>query len=222
MHRPFFSIPCFAILLFVSHTLFASDTTAPWEPLKIIVIKADLAPNKKEKGPLVKQALKLAGECVAQYPHEAGCYYYRGQAIGLHTESLLFGWQKEVRLMIADWQKALSLDPKFDHGGPDRMLGELFTSLPKYFGTKEVRQDIPKAASHLKTSIQIAPDYPTQQLDMAELLVDQKKWEEANLYLKKAELLFPQCQNDPYYPGWQATFKTLNKQILKGDSHGKR
>lgn len=202
--------------------LAAATSLPPWAPLKETVIQADLTTHRKEKSALVQKAGKLAEICAAEHPGEAGCYYYRAQATGLFYEIRIFGYQNGVRSMIKDWEKAKAIDPAFDHGGPDRMLGELFASLPKYFGTKDVRQDLGKAETHLKESVRIAPDYPTQRIDLAETLLKLKKGGEAAEALKSAQEILPQWTQDPYYPGWQETIADLEKQLLKGAQYGKR
>ena len=115
--------------------------------------------------------------------------------------------------MIADWQKALELDPKFDHGGPDRMLGEIYTDLPKYFGTKDVRQDLNKAIQHLEKSIQIAPDYPTQRIDLATALLKANRKDEARIALESAKTKIPKWPEDPYFSGWQEDAKELEGEL---------
>ena len=199
-------------LLFFSSNLWAQSS---WEPLKQIVIKTDvMSPNHKEKLQWVKQARELADQCVAAHPADAGCYYYRGQATGLYYDEVIFGYQNGVRSMIKDWEAALKLDPAFDHGGPDRMLGELYSSLPKYFGTKDVRQDLSKALEHLKKSVEIDPNYPTQRFDLAEVFLKIKMKEEADSMLKEAQKLMPEWQNDPYFAGWQDTNKDLKRKLV--------
>jgi len=208
------------LLVFValSNPLWANP---PWQNLKEIVLKADLNSKKKEQLKLAKEAIKLANECVANNPQEVACYYYRGQATGLYYEVVMFGYQKGVRSMIADWQKALELDPKFDHGGPYRMLGELFTALPKYFGTKDLRQNLVKAEHYLRKAIEIDPNYPTNYFDLAELLIKAKRKSEAGDALQTAQNLTSQWNDDPYFASWQATTKEIEKQ-LKGEMYGKR
>ena len=191
-----------------------AQSTPPWQALKEITVKIDLMNgNKKAKAKIIKQALEMAGHCVAERPKEAGCYYYRGQVTGLYYENHLFGYQGGVRSMIADWQKALELDPKFDHGGPDRMLGEIYTDLPKYFGTKDVRQDLNKAIQHLEKSIQIAPDYPTQRIDLATALLKANRKDEARIALESAKTKIPKWPEDPYFSGWQEDAKELEGEL---------
>lgn len=155
----------------------------------------------------------MADQCVTKYPKEAGCYYYRGQVTGLYYENHVIGYQEGIRSMIADWQKAKELDPKFDHGGPDRMLGEIYTDLPKYFGTKDVRQDLNKALQHIEKSIQIDPDYPTQRIDLAEALLQSQKKEEARFALETAKEKIPKWPQDPYFSGWQEDVKELEEKL---------
>lgn len=215
--QSFFLLPIF--LFFIAAPLFANPS---WEPIKAKVLKADINPrDRKEKTSLVKEAIQLADQCITENPAEAPCYYYRAQATGLYYEVMVFGYQKGIRHMIQDWQKSAELDPQFDHAGPYRMLGELYTDLPKYFGTKDVRQDLNKALMYLKKAAALDPNYPTQQIDMAEVFIKNKNKNEAAEALKKAEELLPQWTQDPYYPGWQTTMRELQKRIVKLERYKK-
>lgn len=210
MRRLPFLLPFF--LLSVT-PLFAG---ASWEPIREKILEADIsAPGRKVKLQLVKEAIRLADDCIAKNPQATPCYYYRAQATGLYYETVVFGYQKGVRSMIEDWQKSAELDPRFDQGGPYRMLGELYSSLPKYFGTKDLRQDLNKAEGYLQKSIGISPGYPTQHLDLAEVYIKLKKVEAAAEALKAAQTLLPKWTADPYYPDWQKTIKELGEQLDK-------
>ncbi|OGQ05592.1 MAG: hypothetical protein A3F82_02855 [Deltaproteobacteria bacterium RIFCSPLOWO2_12_FULL_44_12] len=210
-----------ATLLFLLSVISGTSHANPsWQNLKETVLQADLKAKRKGQLNLAKQAIKLADECVTTNPQEVACYYYRGQATGLYYEVVMFGYQKGVVAMIADWQKAVELDPTFDHGGPYRLMGELFTALPKYFGTKNLRQDLVKAEDYLRKAIEIDPNYPTNHFDLAELLIKAKRKPEALEAFEKAQNLTAQWNSDPYFASWQEESKEIEEQ-LKGEMYGK-
>lgn len=206
-------------LFFLLFTLFFAppvftQAQPPWKELKERVIKIDLMRGgQKGKMHLINQAREMADVCVEKNPNEAGCYYYRGQATGIYYAARVFGYPTGIRSMIKDWEKALALDPQFDHGGPDRMLGEIYTDLPKHFGAKDVRQNLNKAIQSLEKSIQISPDYPTQYLDLAEAYIKMKKTKEAEPMIEKAKALIAKWPADPYFSGWQEDTKELEEEL---------
>jgi hypothetical protein len=67
-------------------------------------------------------------------PEEAGCYYYRAVNTGLYHEVKIVGYQKGVKQMIEDCEMVIKLDPKYDHGGAYRILGQIYTKLPQTTG----------------------------------------------------------------------------------------
>lgn len=197
-----------AFLTFVSF----AQTRSPWFEIQKIVIQADLTTNRKEQKQLANRALELANRCLEQNPKEAGCFYYRGQAKGLLARNVVFGYPSKVRSMLADWKQAMELDPRFDYGGPYRMFAEVFTSLPKGFGPKDLRQDLQRAVQYLEKAIEIS-SYPTNFLDMAEALTKEKKYNEAKQFLFKAKQTLTEWKNHAYYQSWLATLKELEEKL---------
>jgi len=190
-----------ATLLFLLSVISGTSHANPsWQNLKETVLQADLKAKRKGQLNLAKQAIKLADECVTTNPQEVACYYYRGQATGLYYEVVMFGYQKGVVAMIADWQKAVELDPTFDHGGPYRLMGE--------------------AEDYLRKAIEIDPNYPTNHFDLAELLIKAKRKPEALEAFEKAQNLTAQWNSDPYFASWQEESKEIEEQ-LKGEMYGK-
>lgn len=183
-----------------------------WLPLQKTVIAADLIADRGTKKTLATQGLQLAEACIAQHPNEVACYYYRGHAKGILQGNSFLGYTTTVRAMLADWEKARQLDATFDHGGPYRVVAELYTQLPRYFGPKDLRQNLPRALENIQKAVAIS-DYPINLLDLAE--IDQKmgKNEEAKMALKQAKQVLPQWRADPYYPTCLEMIRKLENQL---------
>ncbi len=159
-----------SLIIIIASLLTTSVWAKPvWLPLKEKVIEADLAGDKNKQKKLAKEALTIAADCLEKNREEIGCLYYRAQALGLSSQSF-FGYVKRLHSMFADWEKVLAVDPTFDYGGPYRMVAEVYMELPKHFGPKDLRQDLNKAEDDLQKAIAIS-HYPTNHLDMAELLI---------------------------------------------------
>lgn len=193
--------------------LFLSSAADAWqENFKDIVIRADLSSDRSEQKELAEKVLKGADECLQEDPKAVVCYYYRGQARGLYYGNSPFGYAKRLRLMLADWQKAMDLDPAFDYGGPWRMLAEVYIALPKYLGPKGLRQDLNKAIQLLEKAVQIS-DYPTNYLDLSEAHLKAGNFEAAQKAIQKAKNSLPKWRQNPYFQSWQATMKELEAKM---------
>lgn len=188
---PFFKRSAGFALLFLSSFSFS---------LKEMVIQVDLTNGRREQRPMAQKALAMAEDCLRRSPEDVACLYYRGQVLGLSNQGF-FGYTKRVRQMIKDWEKVMTIDPTFDHGGPYRMIAEVYMELPKNFGPKDLRKDLNKAIQYLKKATEIS-DYPTNWFDLAETYIMLGEKEAAQKALQKAKTSLPKWQNDPYYPAW--------------------
>lgn len=202
-------IRCALFLFILPAPLFAKPH---WAPLKETVIKADLATNRSKQKDLAKSAMQMAEVCLYSHPEEAACYYYRGQAKGLYYKNVVFGYVGRVRSMLADWEKAMALDPSFDFGGPYRMFAEVYTALPTFIGPKNLRRDLKKAVQYLEKAIKIS-DYPTNYLDLAEARLKEKEREKGREALEKARTSLPRWKNHPYSASWMETLNDLEKKL---------
>lgn len=170
-------------------------------PLKEIIIKADLHSDRGRQVELANQGRQLAEKYIAEHPNEAAGYYYRAQALGIAQKNSVFGYPARLRAMLKDWEKVKELDPTFDYGGPYRMFAEVYIALPRHFGPKDLRRDLPKAIAHLQKAIAIS-DYPTNHLDLAEAYLKAKEEKKAKAQLEIAKKVLPKWKNDPYYKNW--------------------
>lgn len=189
-----------------------SATHSQWNHIQDVVIRGDLTEDKNLKRELAKKALNLANDCLKKETTNASCYYYRGQAKGLLAEGKMLGYPSRVRSMLQDWEKARQLDPAIDHGGPDRMFAEVYIDLPSYFGPKDLRKDLKKAIQHLDQAIQFS-NYPTNFLDRATALVQEKRFAEAKESLASAKALLPEWQDHPYASDWEESVHQLEKKL---------
>lgn len=180
--------------------------------LRLQVIQADLTTGRSLQKKRAEEAIRLAEECLRILPREAACYYYRGQAKGLRDKNVLLGYPGRVRSMLADWKKAMELNPSFDHGGPYRMFAEVYTALPKHFGPKDLRQNLKLALEYLEKAIKIS-DYPTNHLDKAEALLKAGRKDEAIRALNRAREHLPLWSSYPYYHSWLETAADLENRL---------
>ncbi len=174
------------------------------------------AQSRKDKMTWAEHGRSVAEQCLMRFPEEPGCYYYHAINIGLYYEARIIGYQKGIQQMIADCEQVIKFDPEYDHGGAYRILGQLYTKLPQTVGRPDsITRDLDKAETYLKRAVRIAPDYPENQIFMAETLIAKDKNKAALEALLTAKDLTPRWRHDYAYPSWQATLANLEERLKK-------
>lgn len=180
---------------------------------------SELAQTAKDRDSQRNWALhgiSVAEQCLMRAPEEPGCYYYRAINTGLYHEAKVVGYQKGVKQMIDDCAKVIEIDPKYDHGGAYRILGQIYTKLPQTTGRPDsVTRDLDKAENYLRQAVRIGPDYPENHIFLAETLLEKDKYAEAKVELETAEELTPRWRQDKSHGDWQLTMRDLSKKLDK-------
>lgn len=174
--------------------------------------------NRGQARELAEQGIDAAERCLMMAPEEPGCYYWRAVNTGLYHRVHVIGYQRGVKRMIEDCGKVIALDPRYDHAGAYRILGELYTKLPQTGGTTDsVTRDLSLAEGHLREAVKLSPDYPENYILLAETLLAQDNLRESVSALRNAENLTPHWKNDISYKSWQSTMLALEKKVRKAD-----
>lgn len=177
---------------------------------------AQTAKDRESQRNWAEHGISVAEQCLMRTPEEPGCYYYRAVNTGLYHEVKIIGYQKGVKQMIDDCNKIIELDPKYDHGGAYRILGQIYTKLPQSVGRPDsVTRDLEKAEDYLRQAVRIDPDYPENHLFLAETLLDEEKFVEASSELATANEQSPRWRHDVSHDDWQLTIKDLEKKIAR-------
>lgn len=141
----------------------------------------------REKSRLAVQGIEFADRCLKKDKSQVGCYYYRAVNRGLDLETRVVRVKKELKLMMADFNKVIELDPSYDNGGAYQALGYVFLKAPKMpvLG-KEIRRDLNKAMAYAQKSLKVAPR-DTHNLKLAgEVAYKQKNFSQALNFFKEA------------------------------------
>lgn len=178
--------------------------------------RAQKAPNREKQRNWALHGVSVSEQCLMRKPEEPGCYYYRAINTGLYHEVKIVGYQSGVKRMIDDCNEVIKLDPKYDHGGAYRILGQIYTKLPQTAGRPDsVVRDLDKAEQYLEQAVRIDPNYPENFIFLSETLVAKDKFDEAKEALNNAKVLVPNWRHDIAYSSWQETIKDLEKIIDK-------
>ncbi|MBI2346029.1 MAG: hypothetical protein HYV03_03930 [Deltaproteobacteria bacterium] len=142
------------------------------QQLESLARRADAATERGEQLRLAAEGMAMGDTCVEHYPRDASCYYYRAMATGLYYKVKVIGYQTGVKQMIADARKAIMLAPDIDHAGPFRMLGELFTQLPKTtIHPEDATRDLDLARHYLSEAVTRSPEHPENQEALCAALI---------------------------------------------------
>ena len=109
----------------------------------------------------------LAERAVALDPGNGVAHYLAAYLAGLEAERDPLRGLDFVPVIEREAKLAAELAPGVDHGGPDRMLGELYLRAP---GFPVSVGDPDKALSHYRRSVELAPGYPENRLGLSEAL----------------------------------------------------
>lgn len=113
----------------------------------------DHAPDKAEKKRVFEQGIYYARKAVEFAPDKPDGHYWLGICYGVYGEAK--GVLKSLSLVKpikAAMNKVLALDPAYDEGGPDRVLGRVYYELPGFAGGSKK-----KSLEHLLRSKELGP-----------------------------------------------------------------
>src|SRR3954467_5227640 len=123
---------------------------------------AEFANSRSQRAEIAQEGIAAARKLVEQNPDSTPGHYYLGMNLGQLARTKELGALRIVGQMEQEFKTALSLNPSYDYGGPDRGLGMLYRDAPGWpasIGNKS------KARMHLLRALKISPDYPENLLN---------------------------------------------------------
>jgi hypothetical protein len=112
---------------------------------------------------------EMAEASLRRFPRSGLAHYLASWLAGLEAEngSRRRAWRL-VRVIESEALLAAGLDPSVDHGGPDRILGELYLRAP---GSPLGPGDQSKSIRHYRRAVAADPGYPGNRIGLAEALL---------------------------------------------------
>jgi tetratricopeptide (TPR) repeat protein len=145
-----------------------------------------------------------------QEPSSAPAHYYLGMDIGqlADTKRNLSGLRM-VKDMEREFSAARALDQHFDFAGPSRNLGLLYRDAPAIvsIGSRS------KARQYLEEAVQLAPEFPENQLNLIESYL---KWDYHNEALRQygeLEKMWPAAKEKFIGVPWLMSWTDWNKRL---------
>jgi hypothetical protein len=117
-----------------------------------------------------------AETALRHFPASGLAHYLAAYLAGLEAERAPLRGLSLVRVIEREAQQAAALEPALDHGGPDRMLGELYLRAP---GFPLSVGDSGKAVLHFRRAVRWGPSAPENRVGLAEALLAEDQSAEA-------------------------------------------
>ena len=174
---------------------------AAWQLARASFDWADFATNETQRAELAQTGIAACRQALAREPKSAPAHYYLAMNLGqlAEAEAPSIAAYKLVKEIEREFKTAAELDEKFDYAGPPRCLGLLYRDAPGWpvsIGSKH------KAREFLERAAALAPDFPENQLNLAESQVRWHQPAEAARALKKLEALWPAAQTNLAGESW--------------------
>jgi tetratricopeptide (TPR) repeat protein len=158
----------------------ATEFDAAWKLARAAYWIGGHAPEGERRASLERGV--VAGETAARLsPERPEGHYWLAANMGALAES--FGLRQGIKYRTdikSELETVQRLAPGFLDGSADRALGRWYFKVPRLFGGSQKL-----AESHLRTSLTYDPDNTASHFFLAELLLDQRRTQEARAELQR-------------------------------------
>jgi len=186
-----------------------TNSTTARELARTSVDVADLATNEATRAEFARTGIAVCRHWLARESNSAPGHYYFAMNLGklAQAEAPSLAAYRLVHEVEREFKAAAELDVRFDHAGPARTLGELYFQAPDWpFSVGSKR----KAREWLERATNLAPEYPENQLNLAEA---QLKWREPEAFaatMKNLAARWPAAQTNFTGVAWEADWLDWN------------
>lgn len=138
-------------------------------------------------------------------------HYYLAALHGFNAQAQRGGDVKPlVQLLISEGELAAKVDEKYDSGGPHRLLGTMYARAP---APPVAVGDPEKAVSHLQKAVALAPDYPLNQIYLAEALIADERYPDAEAAIQTAKKLLTDSKWDKRRDAWKLELSKIERKL---------
>lgn len=179
------------------------------------------ATNNDQRASFARQGIAAANNLISRNPQSVQGHYYLAMNMGelAEAEAPSFTSFHLVHEMEREFKTAETLDKYFDYGGPARNLGLLYRDAPGWplsIGSKH------KARELLEEAASIAPDFPENDLNLAETFLRWKDKDAARKELNALDALWSNAQKQYTGPAWDDDWRdwTARRAALRAKLDG--
>ena len=188
---------------------FEADTNNPaaaWRLGRASFDWADCATNDARRAEIARAGIAACRQSLARQPRSAAGHYYLAMDFGqlAQAEAPSIAAYKLVKEIEHEFKAAAELDEKYDFAGPPRCLGLLYRDAPGWpisIGSKR------KAHEWLDRAAALAPDFPENQLNLAETHLKWHQRAEAEKALNKLDAVWPAAQTNLVGEAWEKSWR---------------
>jgi hypothetical protein len=146
----------------------ARDYESLWRGARACAWLADELTEPKQRDQFAQHGMQYAKAAVAVEPKRVEGNYYLGINTGLSAQTKTLRAYPMVPKVRDAAQAAVRANEMFDHAGPLRLLGSVFTKAPPWPASIG---DVEEGEKFLARAVQLAPDYPHNHLLFGDALV---------------------------------------------------
>jgi tetratricopeptide (TPR) repeat protein len=160
---------------------------AYWRMSRLCYWIGDHTPGNDAKKQIFLQGIEYAKKAIALGPDKPGGHFWLGVCYGVYGEAK--GKLKSLSLVKPikeEMRRVLEIDPAYDRGGADRVLGRVFHEVPGIAGGSEKR-----SLEHLLKAVGYGPRVGLNLLYLADTYISLDRVEEARKTLESILTLEP-------------------------------
>jgi len=162
-----------------------------------------------ERARITRLGIEAAEASLVHHPRSAPTWYYLSLNLGELARTKSLGALKLLPRIRDGLEAARTLDESLDGAGPDRTLGLLYLEAPGWPASLGSRT---KAREHFLKAVALAPDYPGNQLCLAEALFRWRELDSAKAQLLVLDGIWAQARSRLSGPRWEADWSEWNQR----------
>jgi tetratricopeptide (TPR) repeat protein len=187
-----------------------NDAAAAWQLGRACFDMSTVQKGSVAEAKFAEEGIAACERARALDPGSAAAHYYLGMDMGqlADTKHNLSAFRM-IKDIEREFLAARVLDNKFDYAGPDRNLGLLYRDAPVFasIGSRS------KARHHLEDAVQIAPEFPENQLNLIEVYLRWDYQTEAQRQFGELEKMWPEAQKEFTGVPWEMSWTDWNKRL---------
>jgi tetratricopeptide (TPR) repeat protein len=156
------------------------DYGASWRMARVLYWIGDHTAEKAAKRRLFQQGIDHAKRAIEVDPDKADGHFWLGVCYGVYGEAR--GVLKSlflVKPIKEEMRRVLEIDPSYDRGGADRVLGRVYHEVPRIAGGSEK-----KSLEHLLKAVEYGPRVGLNLLYLADTYISLGRIDEARRTLE--------------------------------------
>jgi len=174
--------------------------------------------EKKDRLDHAHAGMLYAEKCLKISTDSVPCLYFDALNTGLFIQNHIPHYQRGLKKMVSNCETVNRLQGDFQSGGCYRILGNIYSQAPSFtFTSKGITQDLDKSVEYLKKAVEVAPNYPLNQLFLARSLESMGEKQEAKSHLEEFDRL-PHAGLDNEYADWNKDRDSLAHKLLGSKS----